>query len=85
MTRACKRALKELADNWINHIECGGDSVTAVLGGYDLDERGAIIRQYVDASKPGDYGADPLPDGMFRMVPSGDIVNAQEKKARLGR
>lgn len=32
---------------------------------------------------PPDYGADPLGGGMFRMVPSGDIVPAAEKEARL--
>ena len=31
-----------------------------------------------------DYGCDPLPDGRFRMVPSGDIVDADERKRRLG-
>jgi hypothetical protein len=30
-----------------------------------------------------DYGADPLGDGMFRMVPSGDIVSFEEKEQRL--
>ena len=28
----------------------------------------------VDAPRTGDYGADPIGDGTFRMVPSGDIV-----------
>jgi hypothetical protein len=30
-----------------------------------------------------DYGADPLGNGMFRMVPSGDLVNEEEKRRRL--
>lgn len=30
-----------------------------------------------------DYGCDPLGDGMFRMVPSGDIVDSIEKEKRL--
>ncbi len=30
-----------------------------------------------------DYGADPLGNGMFRMVPSGDVVDAAEKERRL--
>lgn len=30
-----------------------------------------------------DYGADPLGDGTFRMVPSGDIVDLKEKNRRL--
>jgi len=32
----------------------------------------------------GDYGCDPLGDGMYRMFPSGDIVNTEERKRRLG-
>lgn len=31
----------------------------------------------------GDYGADPLGNGMFRMVPSGDIVDFAERVKRL--
>lgn len=34
---------------------------------------------------PGDYGADPLGDGMFRMVPSGDVVDYAERCRRLDR
>ena len=34
-------------------------------------------------SKPGDYGSDPLGDGRFRMVPSGDIVDWAERCKRL--
>lgn len=30
-----------------------------------------------------DYGADPLGDGTFRMVPSGDIVDWAERCKRL--
>jgi len=30
-----------------------------------------------------DYGCDPLGDGKFRMVPSGDIVSAEERDKRL--
>lgn len=30
-----------------------------------------------------DYGADPLGDGTFRMVPSGDIVGLEESRRRL--
>lgn len=33
----------------------------------------------------GDYGADPMGDGTFRMVPSGDIVDFAERCKRLGR
>lgn len=30
-----------------------------------------------------DYGADPIGDDAFRMVPSGDIVNLVERMRRL--
>ena len=35
--------------------------------------------------KDGDYGCDPIGDGMFRMVPGGDVVSIVEKNRRLGR
>jgi hypothetical protein len=34
-----------------------------------------IERQKVNLNAKGDYGADPIGDGNFRMVPSGDIVD----------
>lgn len=30
-----------------------------------------------------DHGADPIGDGTFRMVPSGDIVTLEERNRRL--
>lgn len=30
-----------------------------------------------------DYGADPIGNGMFRMVPSGDVVDFEERCRRL--
>ena len=33
--------------------------------------------------RDGDYGADPLGNGKFRMVPSGDIVDYNERCKRL--
>jgi hypothetical protein len=54
--------------------------------GYQLDEDGAPIRPTIPASKPGeDYGCDPLGGGKFRMVPSGDIVDYDERNRRLAR
>ena len=32
---------------------------------------------------PHDYGSDPLRDGKFKMVPSGDIVDREERDRRL--
>lgn len=61
------------------------DRPTVILGGYRLDADLRLIRETVDVHKPGDYGADPLGDGAFRMVPSGDIVNLEERNRRLDR
>jgi hypothetical protein len=33
----------------------------------------------------GDHGCDPIGGGMFRMVPSGDVVDYQERVRRLVR
>lgn len=37
----------------------------------------------VNVAAVGDYGADPLGDGTFRMVPSGDVVDFAERNRRL--
>lgn len=42
-------------------------------------------RHTIDTDAPGDYGADPIGDGRFRMVPSGDVVDFDERCRRLGR
>lgn len=42
-------------------------------------------RQRIDTARAGDYGADPLGDGTFRMIPSGDIVDFEERNRRLKR
>ena len=54
--------------------------------GYKLDrETLTPKRQYVVPMKPGqDHGCDPLGDGKYRMVPSGDIVSWWEMRTRLG-
>ena len=51
--------------------------------GYDLDDRGAPIRRMLSALTPGkDFGANPIGDGTFRMVPSGDVVTADDDPLR---
>lgn len=57
------------------------------FAGYDLDlgKQTTVKRDMIDTSKPGDHGADPLPDGTFRMVPSGDIVDYAERCKRLAK
>lgn len=52
--------------------------------GYALDkETLAPIRQSIDTSAPGDYGHNGMENGMFRMHPSGDLVDEEEMKRRL--
>jgi hypothetical protein len=53
--------------------------------GYDLDrETLTPVRKLVKTGEAGqDYGCDPLPDGKLRMVPSGDIVDFEERCRRL--
>lgn len=54
--------------------------------GYELDRDTLTpIRTTIRTDVPGDYGADPIGDGMFRMVPSGDIVDYAERMRRLPR
>ncbi len=53
--------------------------------GHELDDSGRPIRSIIDVMRDGDYGADPLPDGTFRMMPSGDIVDQAERSRRLNR
>ena len=43
------------------------------------------VSRKADTSRAGDYGADPIGDGTFRMVPSGDIVGVEERNRRLAR
>ena len=58
------------------------------FAGYDFTSGpgGTVIqRPVVDLDADGDYGADPVGDGTFRMVPSGDIVDFEERCRRLSR
>lgn len=41
------------------------------------------FRKAIDLATSGDYGADPIGDGKFRMVPSGDVVDYEERCRRL--
>lgn len=62
------------------------DQAVPTVLGYELDrETLTPVRRTVNLLEEGDYGCDPLPDGRFRMVPSGDVVDASEKERRLAR
>jgi len=60
-----------------HHLTFAGYNFTSGPGGT------VIHRPRIDLNAPGDYGADPLGDGRFRMVPSGDIVDSAERDRRL--
>jgi hypothetical protein len=52
--------------------------------GHELDRRTLEpVKRYVDTKTKKDYGADPLGDNKYRMVPSGDIVDFDERTRRL--
>jgi hypothetical protein len=56
------------------------------FAGYTFDtgpDGTTVQREKVDLTHPGDYGADPLGDGTFCMIPSGDIVDLAERNRRL--
>jgi hypothetical protein len=58
--------------------------VPMVLGGYELDRATLALVHRPVVRVPGrDYGCDPLGNGMFRMVPSGDVVDYAERCKRL--
>jgi hypothetical protein len=64
------------------------DRYMIVLGGYKLDmaNHGRLVHEEMPAREIGkDYGSDPLGDGTFRMVPSGDVVTLEERNRRLAR
>lgn len=48
-----------------------------------MDSDAYAKRQISRVDAGGDHGADPLGNGMFRMVPSGDIVDYEERMRRL--
>jgi len=61
------------------------DQSNPTVLGYRLNPATLLpVREHIDTAKTGDYGADPLGNGMHRMVPSGDIVDYAERCRRLG-
>ncbi len=61
------------------------DMTEPIVLGYKLSHHTLTpVREYVNTTKPGDYGADPLSNGMFKMIPGGDIVDLKERNKRLG-
>jgi len=46
-------------------------------------QQGTYRPKPININKTGDTGADPIGDGLFKMVPSGDIVDFAERCKRL--
>lgn len=42
-----------------------------------------INLNYINTIYDGDYGSDPLGNGKFKMIPSGDIVDLEERNKRM--
>ena len=59
--------------------------------GYDWNDiqraqqGGRLPRRPINTHRAGDYGSEPIGDGLFRMSPSGDVVDAAERDRRLDR
>jgi hypothetical protein len=75
--------VRELVQRVIGEARRKDDKPTSVFG-YELDPKTLTpTRKVVNRSAPGDYGADPLGNGKHKMVPSGDIVDTDERNRRL--
>ncbi len=48
-------------------------------------QKGTYKAPTIKTTSGKDYGCDPIGNGMYKMVPSGDKVNEQERNKRLGR
>lgn len=60
------------------------DALVCEVFGHELDRRTLTpLRAVIDTRRAGDYGSDPIGNGMVRMVPSGDVVTAEEAARRL--
>lgn len=51
--------------------------------GYELDKDYLLVRKPIRISKGKDYGYDPLGDGKYKMIPTGDIVGKSECDERM--
>ena len=64
--------------------KCFRDMEKPTVLGYELDRETLLpIRKPLPKYSTKDYGADPIGDGTFRMVPSGDVVDLEERNRRL--
>jgi hypothetical protein len=68
---------KKKAGNIMNDLICG-------MTWEEIQQRqqGTFIAEAIRPTS-GDYGCDPIGDGTFKMVPSGDLVTLEERNKRL--
>lgn len=59
------------------------DKVIHAFGVVIDNPYGKVRRSFIQAEAGRDHGCDPVGDGTFRMVPSGDIVDYEERCRRL--
>ena len=58
----------------------GQKRLMAVSMGLDSE---AYIGKPIDLKVKGDSGCDPIGNGMFKMIPSGEVVDFAERNRRL--
>ena len=58
----------------------GQKRLMAISMGLDSE---IYIPKPVNLNKAGDWGCDPIGNNLFKMVPSGDIVDLEERNIRL--
>jgi len=58
----------------------GQKRLMAISVGMDSE---TYIGKVIDLNKPGDHGCNPIGDGTFKMVPTGEIVSLEEMRKRL--
>jgi hypothetical protein len=73
-------AVRKVKYNFDHTTADGQKRLMAISMGIDSE---AYISKPIDTLRKGDYGADPLGGGKYRMVPSGDVVNLEERNRRL--
>ena len=62
--------------------------MTNKIFGYSWEEisniqQRKVVSNPINTTSTKDYGCDPMGDGKFKMVPSGDIVDFDERNRRL--
>jgi hypothetical protein len=81
MTTKRKTSLARLDREIRQFLRTGEGQKQMMAESVGMDSDAYALRQI--SRSESDYGADPLENGMFRMVPSGDVVDYEERMRRL--